>query len=473
MPIQLADTTIIWRARGASQRGWSVPTMLRVDGARTLPRGRPLMISGGGRASAPLHPEPGCRRRPRSRSAARGSGCIGDGELDPHSRVTETAFAQFLCPTLDPADREGFAPILARRGAEAGLFKIDATAMRGAATLPGVHVAPTVTLLERGPRGFAALGIRVDGRLFTPGDGDAWELMKYFVLQSCAMQVFFLQHPRVHFPYDAIAAITSGVLPAGHRLRRLLSPHFGFQLAQDFAALYVTRSVAHNNQDELYTPYPTLRSGFLHLMKIGYEGMPGNSAYPRWSFQIGAPRVEQEYGRFLATYWDSIFRFTSEVLARVSAADPAVARWADACAQWVRGFPDAATLAREGTLAAAVATIIHNVSVVHTSDHHSLFLQPIRKVSLRLRVPPPERAQGFVLDRKKLVTREDVFRYHLGREMYVAAHVVRALVDVDYGFDGDVAPGVVSRFHDDLRATDRPSFHRFAPLSRIAASIQF
>src|SRR4051812_26213642 len=113
--------------------------------------------------------------------------------------------------------------------------------MAGVETLPGVHVAATVTLLERTAAGIVPLGIRAGDRLYTPAHGDAWELAKYCVLQACAVQLLFLRHPRTHFPYDAIAALTQSVLPAGHRLRRLLAPHFTYQLAQDFAALYVTR----------------------------------------------------------------------------------------------------------------------------------------------------------------------------------------------------------------------------------------
>jgi len=386
---------------------------------------------------------------------------------------TDSTFAWHLHPRLRDEDRRVFAPILARRATEEGLYRVECGAMEGVATLPGIHVAGTVALLARGPDGIAPLGIRMGDRLYTPDGGGAWELMKYYVLQGCAMQIFFLTHPRTHFPYDSIAAITQVVLPPEHRLRRLLTPHFGFQLAQDFAALYVTRSVAHNNQHELYTPFPTQRRGFFLLMERGYAGFDDNDAYPRWTFKLGSPHVELEYGRFLSAYHDAIAPFVKEALAGVSAADPAVARWADECARFVRGFPDARRIAADDLLVALVTTIIHNVSVVHTADHHSLMCQPPRKVSLRLRVPPPEPGAPFVLDRRALVTREDLFRYHLGRQMYVQAHVVTPLGDIDYDLGDGVPPGTVERFREALRGVDRPEWEHFAPLRLIASSIQF
>jgi hypothetical protein len=121
----------------------------------------------------------------------------------------------------------------------------------------------------------------------------------------------------------------------------------------------------------------------------------------------------------------------------------------------------------------AVSTFIHTVSVVHSADHHGYGQEPISRLPLRLRVPPPASRRSPRLDRGRLVWKRDVFRQWLARRMYFEPSTVVSLVDVKYGFDDSRLQADAAAFRQRLLRLDRKLPRRFIPLERIASSIQF
>ena len=64
-----------------------------------------------------------------------------------------------------------------------------------------------------------------DSPVFTNADGEAWRMARYFLLQGAIHRINLIDHTEVHFPPDAINAITKTVLPKDNLVLRLLQPH--------------------------------------------------------------------------------------------------------------------------------------------------------------------------------------------------------------------------------------------------------
>lgn len=97
----------------------------------------------------------------------------------------ETALQRLLCPVLDPVDLAAFEGLLDRPGR---YYKLDASPLAVARALPGMYVAPTVTLLHEAPDGARrVLATRVHAMTLTPADGEAWRRARYFVAYALSM----------------------------------------------------------------------------------------------------------------------------------------------------------------------------------------------------------------------------------------------------------------------------------------------
>jgi len=203
-----------------------------------------------------------------------------------------TSFAQFICPELDPPDLTAFADLIPS-GSERSYMKVDFSAMDLLGKpLPGIYVAPTVSLLEDlGGGRYRFRAIKVGRKVLKPEDGASWTLAKYFVLQGAQIHMVTMVHPKLHFPQDAVNAITKTILPEGHILSRLLRPHTQLTLGLHESVIHHRRSVLHNSQREIYTPFPFPTEGIHASVAIGMRGVPGNSAYPPYQFGNFLPGI--------------------------------------------------------------------------------------------------------------------------------------------------------------------------------------
>lgn len=390
------------------------------------------------------------------------------------SVLAQTAVSRLLCPWLDDADRAAFGADLTRLRGRA--FKVDLTAIGLLDTFPGVHVAPTVTLLERDDAtgSVRAVAIRLGELLTRPGDGASWELAKLFALQGAGLAMLMGVHPRVHFPMDPVNGATKALLPRRHPLYRLLEPHLYMQLPLNYAVLYVGRSVAHNDQREIYTPFPGTKEGFFRVTRAYHAGIPGNSAYPRYRYPMRPPKVWSAYGTFLGEYHAAIRRLVRQVVRAITPRDPHVSRWAGEIASHVPGFPDGRRIWCGENLVQAVTTFVADVSVEHSADHHGYASVPPHVMPLRLRREPPRTKDCAPVDRRALVYWEDLFRQYMAHEMYFKPTAVRPLAGVRYRFAPRELAWAAERFRADLRAVDaRWAGKGFIPLEEIATSIQF
>lgn len=382
--------------------------------------------------------------------------------------ISDTCLAQYLSDVVSDDDR-AFA---AAPGEE--ILVLDVVPVDDVPTLDGLYVTRCRAWFARCSRDrFAVRAVRVGDQVFRPGDGDAWELALYYTLMGVNYHLLAGKHGMLHFPADSVNAVTQAVLPQGHLLYQLLRPFTRYTLGIDKAVLNHRRSVYHNSQREVYSPFAMRSSVIRAVTALGYNGVEGNP-YHR-PFRFGERRmVDSAYKRFLDDWEAALYEFVSSVTADVPSGDRYVRAWADALAAHVPGFPDGEEIFVGDALARAVTTYIFTISAHHAGDHHSYATIPVEESPLRLRVPPPDRARPRRWRRADLQTREDYFRHQLARPMYFAPVNMKTIDQVEFAFHSRCYQLAVQRFRARMVALDDRWAGTSFPSSRqIACSIQY
>jgi hypothetical protein len=410
--------------------------------------------------------------------------------------VSDARFVEILCDGIfskllverarfDEPDETAFAPYLdGSRGpgpAERGWYKADFSAMRLLPSDSDSATSPSVVLFRRrGDGGYELVAISIEGHVFDPSHEGAWTVAKYFALQGAGVITTLLMHPKVHFPSNAIDAITRTRLPDG-ALRRLLLPHFRLAIAVNFSVLYGSQTVLKPGQ--LYSPYPgTLQehSAVIAALWSGLEHEDGtpNRAYPRYELQPNPPRVHSPYGEFLKRYFEALRPLVDAVVDEATPLDEDARQWADYCARWLPGFPDAAAVAADrDQLVDALTSILLDVSVAHSADHFLYGQVNEREVPFRLYADVPSSDDRAAPDRRRLVRWVDNFNYRMCMRMFFEPHVVARLQDVDYGFEEPSLREAQEALRERIRGMDEElrdaKVPVYVPAREIATSVQF
>lgn len=389
--------------------------------------------------------------------------------------IWHTAVASMATREIDEGAAAAFAPLLDAEPGKRWLV-CDLTCMGNARgkLLPGTYVAPTRTLLEETDGDPVVRAIDLDGALVRPTDGRAWELASLFVRQGFSHAVVMASHPRHHFPYDTINAVTRRLLPPEHIVRQLIEPHCFIQLALNFGVLYSNRSVARNHQDLIYTPFCTTEEGQFALVRAGWKGVPRSSVWKPYRYPLTPYATPGPFGDFCRHYDGVLRAHVRRVLDGVDPADPSLLAWADEIAANLPGFPGAFQMLRPGALAEAVGTMVSGVSVVHSSEHFTYSTIGIDEAPLRLRVPPSTGPDAPPFRYEDLTTRRDVFRQHLAHELFFKVFPVRRLAEVEYRFDDERLRVAGERLRRELVDASRSLPGReYLPLNMIASSLQY
>ena len=388
--------------------------------------------------------------------------------------LTETSLGQFVNLTLDPADRQAFAAQIGSDD-ERQYAKVDFSCLDQAETLPGIHVAPTVTLLRRkSATQYEVVAIRIRRQIFLPEDTAVWQLSKLFVLQGAAVNIVLTFHPWLHFPGDTINALTKSLLPQGHLLHCLLRPHLEFTLGLHEATIHNRRSVFHNSQKELFTPFPFPTEQIHCLMLFGRTGIPGNSSYPGYRFGNHLLGKHTLYGRYRQEWYETIYDFVKEITRLIPKNDPYVVRWANAISEWLPDFPIGAHIFKDDILTQAIASYICTVSVFHTGDHFSYSMIPFHYAPLRLRIPAPDQELPLDSDMASWVHAEDYFRHKLCHAMFFRPVVLRSLQDAHYQFRTPQSRQAKKAFYKAIGQLDEAWHGSTFPSSHeIAVSLQY
>lgn len=392
-------------------------------------------------------------------------------------------YTRFLVDTLDPVDKAAFAPLLATAGPATRWWKMDFTPIGGVKPLEGMYVAPSVVLVrqegEDGPMSISGIYLIQQQLLLEPTDA-AYHLAKYFVMQAAAYGILFTVHPNLHFPFDSINAITKSAVPTSHPLFCLLKPHLSYQLALNNAVLNNQGTVISEHPERVpYAPFTARASdGMMSFFIAGYEGIPGNSAYPEYDYVERPSRPEGTYLAFLDAYYEPFLTFARAVADHIGVDDPVVSAWGRYIQRWIGGFAAGKDVSKDpAILAEVLAGFMWDVTVAHAADHQvfGVDIGPY-KHCLRLRVPPPT-AKGATFDPRKLVTRFDLFRAHIAEMLFFVPYNVSTLMHTTYEFRELPLRQAAGQFKEDLRAVEASlaarDIPRFMALDEISASIQY
>ncbi|WP_341676916.1 hypothetical protein [Niveibacterium sp. SC-1] len=362
-------------------------------------------------------------------------------DADFTTLLCEGLYSKFLAP-LDPRDEETFRDYI-EPGDRWQYWKSEYTCMRVVRKpWPGEAVAASIALIRR-PRndtGFhyqvVALKLQVwdkdhfvDSEIFTPDDSEAWRVARYFVLQGAIHRINLIDHTEVHFPPDAINAITKTALPCSNLVLRLLQPHLWLSLCVNNTVLEGQRSLINRDTWYPWSPFVAKGEEVRRLLPFGWYGSTyyaakgaldepyrdayfdePNSSYPPFSYDPIPPDIPSRYGVFLNAYFAPVQQFVRGVVEHMEEADwREIGYWAEHIAVWVRGFPSRdALVGTDGKtydkdlLANVLAHFIWNASVRHSADHQTLhemvdgkrdaqgkIVVPARPVPFILRVKPP------------------------------------------------------------------------------------
>jgi tellurite resistance protein len=387
--------------------------------------------------------------------------------------IYETPFSRFLVPSLDPVDERRFAGTLAGPRPPGVLYKVDLSHLASWRPLPGLFVAGTVGLFALEGSTLTPLAIAVGEHVARPGDGESWARARYFLVSGCSVTVVIGIHPFLHFPMDSVIGVSREVFDEAHPIGRLIEAHAYLHLPLDYGVRWNARSVAHNHQQEIYTPFPVRREDVFRGVGDCYAGIAGNSGFPGFRYPMSAPSFPGEYCRFLAAYYDVVLRFTRRLVAMQPGGDASVTRWASVLAETMPGFPSADDAMRDPEiLARALAGYVHAVSIWHSAEHHAYAAEPVTLVPQRLRVPPPTGKDARIPPTDWL-RGSDIARQEMARRMFYEAHTVRSILEVDYGFTDPEHERAAREFQSELRACDASLPRRYIELARIACSLQF
>ena len=392
--------------------------------------------------------------------------------------ITNSMLSKFVKNVFDQKDRE----IFGDRLNSDHIWICDFEPVRVVKPFDGIYVSATKTLLRKTNQDFSVIEIYVDETksFWKPGDGDGWELAKYFVLQGGALCSTLVVHPLLHFPMDAVNAITKTALPKDHILFQLLYPHLRFTLYLEKAVLTFKSSLLMAKWWMPYAPYPGPYEGLRDLLVEGYNGIDHNFSYPPFKFQFEPEYIEGKYGEFHQAYFPVFRKFAERILVDLTETEFFyLSKWADYITTWVPGFPKGPELVRDRQLLiSTVAYYLFDVSVGHTVDHYDYGNMNIRKIPMRLRQAPPKNGEKITLSRKKLMTFWDFGKYEMARRLFFKESTKTRLIDsvYDFGRRNKDLQKVVVDFQNELRAVDKKlqaDNAQFTPIDDIAASIQF
>ena len=392
--------------------------------------------------------------------------------------LTRSLFSKFLKKNFEAKDHEIFGEFINA----SNVWVCDFSPIKVFKPFKNLYVSATKVLFRLEGERFAVISIYVEATnsLFTPQDGDKWELAKYFALQSVALCSTLVMHPLVHFPMDSINAITKSALPKNHLLFQLVYPHLRFTLYLEKAVLTFKSSILQSKWWIPYAPYPGPYESVRKLLAQGYRGIEDNKNYVPFKYLFSPPVVIGKYGEFQQAYYAVIKTFVENILVDLDETEVFyLAKWGDYINPWVPGFPTGKELVRDRELLSkTVAFFIYDVSVAHTVDHYNFGRMNFRKIPLRLRVPPPDHKKDYKLKRSKLTKFWDFGKIEMARRIFYVVSTKTKLIDTiyDFGEKNEKLQKHVLEFKENMRAVDRRLNQAnacFVPLEDIAESIQF
>lgn len=344
-------------------------------------------------------------------------------------------------------------------------LKVDNSYFSNIEKLEGHYLESTIALFKKEQGKIEIEAIRHNGINHTK-KSKSWGFLKMLVLQACSNRVLISDHPRCHFPIDSFIGVSNCLLDHNSIVYKLLKPHFYMQLPLNFAVLYISKSVALNNQDEIYTTLATTKKGFIDSFLVGFRGTKNSNTYSEYQFRMEPQEIYGPYGDFLEAYWWVVYDFVSNIINNIDLNYDDLEDWAQQLNIMIPGFPDAIEIRESDNLIRVLTSFIHNVSVEHSADHFSYASYEPKEIPLRLRKNMKHVEKHF------FIKGEDFVRQQLANEMFFKVHTIKKLIDVQYEFP-DALINYTKEFKKALKMTETKVPKGFIPVDQIACSIQF
>ena len=242
---------------------------------------------------------------------------------------------------------------LAKR--EGKCLSVDLGQVKGVKTDDGVFLeGPTIELDD-----VKGISIRFsDSEIYTPNDGSLWVLSKLHVQAAAAFLLPGRFHGNIHFGLPCVTAASLSCLKNTDVLHQLLEPHVRFTLRINNEALRVRRA---QNRSKPYAPFPVTGEAFVKSIAqdVKQELIDPGFRSPPWSLQQeNLPFVQ--YGQ---VYYSVILKFVTEVMSKITKQE--LQRWQHFMNGYIPGF-------KQHDMKEAVATIIWQVSILHSVDHYAM-----------------------------------------------------------------------------------------------------
>ncbi len=382
----------------------------------------------------------------------------------------KSPFSRFLTPEFTDNDKSVFQNVFDKEGHNEQFYKIDHSHLGNQSTYPGVYIAAVIGLFRSSPDGLQVVAISVNGKSFTPDQGESWERARLFLLQGSSLSLVGGVHASLHFPTDSVIAITRQYIDDENPISKLIEAHSYLQLPLNYGVRWSPRSYAHNSPREIYTAFPGPREDVFHGFMTYYEGVEGNSAYAKYQFPLSPPDFPGPYGQALNQYYDTILQFCRIVAAQVELSD--FVEWADELKEFVPGFPCGEDILEVETLARVLTGYIHSVSVWHYMEHTLYSRLPVHHNPHRIRVEPPT-GNDVKTEVWQRTRQSDLFRQEIARRMFYESHTVRSMLDVEYNFSSEELVNAEKVFKQNLIAVDESLPSELQLLDDMACSIQF
>lgn len=355
-------------------------------------------------------------------------------------------------------------------------YVVDFSAMDVLKPVSGLHCEKSITLFEVNGKNAKPVAINLRDYVVDETDGDLWALGKFICLQGASVHINVAEHPKLHFPMDAINAVTKTAVPMDHILFQFLIPHFEITLKLDYQVLNNPTSLLENKWWMIYGPFPATSESLRDLMVVGYCGIKGNPSYQKYSYPLSGPRkCLSDFGTFHDSYFPAYYEFAKNVLKEIPRGDRFVTQWANYIHQFMPSFPDGVEIWERDNFVKAVAVLVWDLTLGHSTDHRSYSGIPVYHNPMRLRVASPEyKTPGFKLNYKKAVTILDQTKWIMANRLFYETWNISDLMKVDYGFSLPVLNQHVEDFKKRMKEIEsKLTTKNYMPVDEIPTSIQY
>lgn len=299
---------------------------------------------------------------------------------------------------------------LAKRHGEC--LSVDLGQVKNVETDEGVYlVGPKVELKDNGE---VAIRFSSD-EAYTPDDGSLWVLSKLHVQAAAAYLLPGRFHGNIHFGLPCVAAASLSSLDKSDILYQLLEPHVRFTLRINNEALRVQRA---QDRTKPYAPFPVTGEEFVKSIAedVKQELMEPGLRCPPWSLQ----QEQLPFVQYGQAYYSVIVDFVNEIYPEITEHEKQ--RWQHYMRGYIPGF-------EKHAINEAIATIIWQVSFLHSADHYAMdsLMQAEKYLFSKMRMKSPKQS-GITRDTpmdqviKMACDAEDRFRLNVFGGTFMRGH---------------------------------------------------